>query len=131
MVGELFDLDRLDDTDPFEIDRQATHLFKHDLVVEIASEVLVAPLAPSDHDDRPSRPKFIHVELVSASSELSVARDEARLIGACCEPAFWVANRKVHDESDDVFAVTDGPIHCKFDQMPNRDARGCWHVTRR
>jgi hypothetical protein len=29
-VGELFDLDRLDDTDPFEIDRQAAHLFKHD-----------------------------------------------------------------------------------------------------
>ena len=29
-VGELFDLDRLEDTDPFEIDRQAAHLFKHD-----------------------------------------------------------------------------------------------------
>ena len=28
-MGELFDLDRLDDTDPFEIDRQAAHLFKH------------------------------------------------------------------------------------------------------
>lgn len=27
---DLFDLDRLDDTDPFEIDRQAAHLFKHD-----------------------------------------------------------------------------------------------------
>lgn len=29
-MGELFDLDRLDDTDPFEIDRQVAHLFKHD-----------------------------------------------------------------------------------------------------
>ena len=29
-VDELFDLDRLDDTDPFEIDRQQVHLFKHD-----------------------------------------------------------------------------------------------------
>ena len=73
--------------------------------------------------DGPSRPKFIHLEPVSASSELSVARDEARLIEACREPALWVANREVRDESDDVFAVTDGPIHCKFDQMPNRDAR--------
>ena len=77
-MGELFDLDRLDDTDPFEIDRQATHLFKHDphgiddiyeiwhsdpmfypakppahwlMVAEIAGEVLMVPLAPSDHDD--------------------------------------------------------------------------------
>ena len=78
MVGELFDLDRLDDTDPFEIDRQAAHLFKHDpygiddiyeiwnsdplfypakppahwlMVAEIVGEVLMVPLAPSDHDD--------------------------------------------------------------------------------
>ena len=29
-VDDLFDLDQLDDTDPFEIDRQAAHLFKHD-----------------------------------------------------------------------------------------------------
>jgi hypothetical protein len=77
-VGELFGLDRLDDTDPFEIDRQAAHLFKHDpygiadiyeiwksdplfypakppahwlMVAEIAGEVLMVPLAPSDHDD--------------------------------------------------------------------------------
>ena len=29
-MGGSLDLDRLDDTDPFEIDRQAAHLFKHD-----------------------------------------------------------------------------------------------------
>lgn len=28
-VGEFFDLDTLDDTDPFEIDAQFAHLFKH------------------------------------------------------------------------------------------------------
>src|SRR5258708_852434 len=28
-VAELFDLDLLDDQDPFEIDAQAAHLFKH------------------------------------------------------------------------------------------------------
>jgi hypothetical protein len=72
-------LSRLDDTDPFEIDRQAAHLFKHDpygiddiyeiwnsdplfypakppahwlMVAEIAGEVLMVPLAPV----RPRRP---------------------------------------------------------------------------
>ncbi|WP_231989655.1 hypothetical protein [Mycobacterium sp. 852002-51057_SCH5723018] len=29
MAGELFDLDLLDEQDPFEIDAQAAHLFKH------------------------------------------------------------------------------------------------------
>ncbi|MEO6571647.1 MAG: hypothetical protein ABIO83_08875 [Ilumatobacteraceae bacterium] len=74
----MFDLDRLDDSDPFEIDRQAAHLFKHDafgvddiyeiwnsdplfypsklpahwlMVAEIGGQVLMVPLAPSDHDD--------------------------------------------------------------------------------
>lgn len=28
-MAELFDLDQLDDNDPFEIDGQAAHLFKH------------------------------------------------------------------------------------------------------
>ena len=54
VVGELFDLDRLDDADPFEIDRQAAHLFEHAhwlMVADIAGEVLMVPLAPSDHDD--------------------------------------------------------------------------------
>jgi hypothetical protein len=73
-----FDLDGLDDTDPFEIDRQAAHLFKHDpygiddvyeiwnsdplfyparppahwlMVAEIGGEVLMVPLAPPDQDN--------------------------------------------------------------------------------
>ena len=29
MVTELFDLELLDDTDPFDIDTQSAHLFKH------------------------------------------------------------------------------------------------------
>jgi hypothetical protein len=68
-----FDLDQLDDDDPFEVDHQAAHLFKHHkygledvydlwdsrplfdpavppthwlMVAEIAGEVLVVPLAP-------------------------------------------------------------------------------------
>ncbi len=28
-MADLFDLDLLDDVDPFEIDRQVAHLFKH------------------------------------------------------------------------------------------------------
>lgn len=74
----LFDLDALDDEDPFKIDRQAAHLFKHAglgipdvydvwrsdplfypakppahwlMVAEVSGSVLVVPLAPSDTDD--------------------------------------------------------------------------------
>lgn len=70
-----FDIDLLDDEDPFEIDHQAAHLFKHPhlgiddvydvwradplfypakppahwlMVAEIAGRVLVVPLAPPD-----------------------------------------------------------------------------------
>lgn len=77
-VPELFDLDLLDDDDPFEIDDQAAHLFKHPrlgvddihdvwqsdplfypakppahwlMVGEIAGVVLVVPLAPPDSGD--------------------------------------------------------------------------------
>jgi hypothetical protein len=77
----LFDIDELDDEDPFEIDAQAAHLFKHAplgiadvydvwrseplfypakppahwlMVAEVSGEVLVVPLSPSDSDD-PSR----------------------------------------------------------------------------
>jgi len=73
-----FDIDLLDDDDPFEIDRQAAHLFKHPhlaiddvydlwrsdplfypakppahwlMVAEIAGRVLVVPLAPPDSED--------------------------------------------------------------------------------
>ena len=73
-----FDIDALDEHDPFEIDDQAAHLFKHAplgisdiyevwdaeplfypakppahwlMVAEVAGEVLVVPLAPSDSGD--------------------------------------------------------------------------------
>jgi hypothetical protein len=78
-VSEPFDLDLLDDEDPFEIDDQAAHLFKHPrlgvediydvwqsdplfypakppahwlMVAEVAGVVLVVPLAPPESDDR-------------------------------------------------------------------------------
>jgi len=77
-VPELFDLDLLDGEDPFEIDDQAAHLFKHPrlgvediydvwqsdplfypakppahwlMVAQVAGDVLVVPLAPPDSDD--------------------------------------------------------------------------------
>jgi len=77
-VAELFDLDLLDDTDRFEIDDQAAHLFKHAplgiddiyevwesdplfypaippahclMVAEVAGRVLVVPLALPDSAD--------------------------------------------------------------------------------
>jgi hypothetical protein len=77
-VRELFDLDLLDDADPFEIDDQAAHLFKHGglgiediyevwesdpvfypakppahwlMVADVAGRVLVVPLAPPDSGD--------------------------------------------------------------------------------
>ncbi len=77
-MAQLFDIDLLDDDDPFEIDRQAAHLFKHPhlgiddvydvwrseplfypakppahwlMVAEIAGRVLVVPLAPPDSGD--------------------------------------------------------------------------------
>ncbi len=73
---ELFDIDQLDDADPFEIDDQASHLFKHAplgtddvyevwesdplfypaippahwlMVAEVAGRVFVVPLAPPDN----------------------------------------------------------------------------------
>lgn len=77
-MRELFDLDLLDDADPFEIDDQAAHLFKHGglgiediyevwesdpvfysakppahwlMVADVAGRVLVVPLAPPDSGD--------------------------------------------------------------------------------
>ncbi len=77
-MDELFDLDGLDDNDPFEIDRQVAHLFKHDtfgvddvyevwksdplfypaippahwlMVAETGGRILMVPLAPSDAGD--------------------------------------------------------------------------------
>lgn len=75
---DRFDVDRLDDDWPFEIDRQASHLFKHPqlgvddigdvwaseplfypakppahwlMVAEVAGDVLAVPLAPSNSGD--------------------------------------------------------------------------------
>lgn len=77
-VAELLDLDLLDDAEPFEIDAQAAHLFKHPhlgmadvldawtseplfyparppahwlMVAEVAGTVLVVPIAPSRSGD--------------------------------------------------------------------------------
>lgn len=83
-MAELFDIDALDETEPFEIDVQAAHLFKHPhlgiddiyeawrsdplfypakppahwlMVSEVAGRVLVAPLAPPHSGDvRKCRP---------------------------------------------------------------------------
>ena len=80
----MFDLEQLDDNDPFEIDRQLAHLFKHDnlgvvdiyeiwnsnplfypakppahwlMVAEVDGRVLMTPLAASDsHDPTKCRP---------------------------------------------------------------------------
>jgi hypothetical protein len=81
VVAELFDLDLLDNDDPFQIDAQAAHLFKHPrlgiedvhevwasdpmfypakppahwlMVAEINGTVLVVPLAPA-RDGDPTR----------------------------------------------------------------------------
>jgi len=74
-VAELFDIDALDEDDPFEVDSQAAHLFKHApfgiddvlevwqsdplfypaippahwlMVAQVETDVLVVPLAPPD-----------------------------------------------------------------------------------
>jgi hypothetical protein len=62
--GERFDLDLLDEEDPFEIDTQAAHLFKHPHLgiddiddVWAGGRVLVVPLAPArSGDPRRCRP---------------------------------------------------------------------------
>lgn len=77
-MGELLDLDGLDGNNPFEIDHQLAHLFKHDtlgvddiyeiweadplfypaippahwlMVAELGGRVLMVPLAPSRSGD--------------------------------------------------------------------------------
>ncbi|MBK5222960.1 MAG: hypothetical protein JJE52_08805 [Acidimicrobiia bacterium] len=92
MAGDLFDLDLLDDEEPFEIDHQVAHLFKHPylgiediadvwasdplfypaeppahwlMVGEVASRVLVVPLAPRNTaDPRRCRPIGCYVAAV-------------------------------------------------------------------
>lgn len=92
MVGDLFDLDLLDDEEPFEIDQQVAHLFKHPnlgvddiadvwisdplfypavppahwlMVSEVAGQVLVVPLAPPNSGD-PRRCRPIGCYVASA-----------------------------------------------------------------
>ena len=77
-MDDQFDLDALDADQPFEVDDQAAHLFKHDtlglddvrevwlsdplfypatppahwlMVAEVSGQVLVVPLAPPDSGD--------------------------------------------------------------------------------
>ena len=95
MGVDLFDLDDLDPTDPFEVDDQAAHLFKHPylgledvlevwcsdplfypakppahwlMVAEVSGQVLVVPLAPTARADK-CRPIGCYV----ASRALSLA----------------------------------------------------------
>ena len=55
MADELFDLDLLDEEDPFEIDAQAAHLFKHprlgieDIREVWASDPMFYPAKPPAH----------------------------------------------------------------------------------
>jgi hypothetical protein len=55
VTGERFDLDLLDEEDPFEIDSQAAHLFKHphlgidDIDDVRASDPLFYPAKPPAH----------------------------------------------------------------------------------
>ncbi len=83
-MSDLFDLDRLDGADPFEIDRQSAHLFKHPhlgledvvdvwrsdplfyqakppahwlMLADVGGRVLLVPLAPPrSGDPRKCRP---------------------------------------------------------------------------
>lgn len=96
MSRELLDVDLLDDENPFEVDDQAAHLFKHPhlglddvldvwendplfypaqppahwlMVAEIAGEVLVVPIAPGRSGD----PRFCRpIGCYIASQHLAV-----------------------------------------------------------
>lgn len=97
---DLFDIDELDPADPFEVDEQAAHLFKHPLlgledvhevwcsdplfypakppahwlmVAEVSGRVLVVPLAPATRAEK-CRPIGCYV----ASRVLSLAYREDR-----------------------------------------------------
>lgn len=102
MPGDALDVDQLDDHDPFEVDTQAAHLFKHPhlglddvlevwesdplfypahppahwlMVAEVGGDVLVVPIAPSHTGDpRRCRPIGCYV----ASEHLSARYREDR-----------------------------------------------------
>ena len=100
-VDELLDLDLLDDQDPFEIDAQAAHLFKHPhlglddvydvwvndplfypakppahylMVAEVAGTVLIVPIAPSRSGD-PSKCRPIGCYEASSGLAATYRRD--------------------------------------------------------
>ena len=100
-VDELLDLDLLDDQDPFEIDAQAAHLFKHPhlglddvydvwvndplfypakppahylMVAEVAGTVLIVPIAPSRSGD-PSKCRPIGCYEASSGLVATYRRD--------------------------------------------------------
>ena len=101
MADDRFDLDVLDEEDPFEIDSQAAHLFKHPhlgiddiddvwasdplfypakppahwlMCAEVGGRVLVVPLAPSRSGDR-SRCRPIGCYLAADSLAAQYRRD--------------------------------------------------------
>lgn len=101
MPSEPFDLERLDDAWPFEVDDQAAHLFKHPylglddvadvwasdplfyparppahwlMVAEVAGRVLLVPLAPS-HSGNPSRCRPIGCYVASDALATQYRRD--------------------------------------------------------
>ena len=100
-VDELLDLDLLDDQNPFEIDAQAAHLFKHPhlglddvydvwvndplfypakppahylMVAEVAGTVLIVPIAPSRSGD-PSKCRPIGCYEASSGLAATYRRD--------------------------------------------------------
>jgi hypothetical protein len=104
MQDDRFDIDLLDDDDPFEIDVQAAHLFKHEalglddikdvwrsdplfyparspahwlMVADVEGRVLVVPLAPSDRGD-PSRCRPIGCYEASTGLEEQYGADRSQ-----------------------------------------------------
>ena len=100
-MSEAFDLEALDDTEPFEIDEQAAHLFKHPhlglddvidawssdplfypakppahwlMVTEVGGRVLIVPLAPSRSGD-PSKCRPIGCYEASSGLAATYRRD--------------------------------------------------------
>ena len=100
-VDELLDLDLLDDQNPFEIDAQAAHLFKHPhlglddvydvwvndplfypakppahylMVAEVAGTVLIVPIAPTRSGD-PSKCRPIGCYEASSGLAATYRRD--------------------------------------------------------
>lgn len=101
MTDERFDLDALDEEDPFEIDSQAAHLFKHPhlgiddiddvwasdplfypakppahwlMCAEVGGRVLVVPLAPARSGD-PSQCRPIGCYLAADTLAAQYRRD--------------------------------------------------------